>query len=271
MNFWTNISLKGHAREKLRGRWPVFLSVTLVYMLITEGISTLLVYLFPQYEALITEITDLTLYGSNPDPNTLMTLLFDLYGVTAIITGVTLVLSALVFSVLQVGLNRWYMEARDGSPRFSTLFSGFFSGAQWCNVVWVQFYTTVITFLYSLLFVIPGIVYAYRVFLVPYLLAENPYMPRKRAVELSKALTDGEKLRILGLQFSFIGWILLIALAESLFVMLLPAVASIITFVGNLLLNVYMYSTLAEFYAVMREKAFQLNLSDATELAGFAS
>lgn len=271
MNFWTNISLKGHAREKLRGRWPVFLSVTLVYMLITEGLSTLLVYLFPQYEDLITEITDLTLYGSNLNPDALMTLLFELYGITAIIAGISLVLSTLVFSVLQVGLNRWYMEARDSSPRFSTLFSGFFSGAQWCNVVWVQFYTSLVTILWSMLFLIPGIVYTYKVFLVPYLLAENPYMPRKRAVELSKALTDGEKLRIFGLQFSFIGWIFLIALAESLFTMLLPAAASIIAFVGNLFLSVYMYSTLAEFYAVMREKAFQLGLSDATELAGFAS
>lgn len=271
MTFWTNASLKGHAREKLRGRWPAYLAVTLAFLLITEGVSQLITYMFPEYETLIAEITDLATAGSYPDMDVIFPLLLNLYSVVGVITGITLAVSMLVFTVLQVGLHRWYMEARDGSPRFSTLFSGFFSGSQWRNVVWVQFCTSLFTMLWGMLFFIPGIIYAYKVYLVPYLLAENPYMPRKRAIELSKALTEGEKMRIFWLEFSFIGWIMLISLAESLLTMLSPAVGSIAVFIGNIFLTVYMNAALAEFYATMREKAFQLGLSDATELAGFAS
>ena len=269
--FWTNASLKGYAREKLRGRWPVYLAVTFVYTLITEGAGWLIGLLFPQYSAQIDELLNHTLNNPMPNPELAMDLLFDLYGSAAGILALSLVVSALVLAVLQVGMYRWFMEARDGAPRFSTLFSGFFSGAQWRNVAWVQFYTSLVTGLWGLLFVIPGVVYAYKVFLVPYLLAENPYMPRKRAVELSKALTNGEKMRVFWLEVSFIGWFLLISLAESLVATVLPALSILVVFVGNVFLTVYMQATLSEFYAAMREKAFQMGLSDATELAGFAA
>lgn len=269
--FWTNATLKSYARGKLHGRWPVYLAVTLVYMAITEGASALLGLLFPQYSAVLEELMGYSMNATIPDPDRMFDLLPKLYGSASVMAAVSLVLSALVFSVLQVGLYRWYMEARDGTPRFSTLFSGFFSGAQWRNVAWVQFYTSLVTGLWGLLFFIPGVVYAYKVFLVPYLLAENPYMPRKRAVELSKALTNGEKMRIFGLELSFIGWFFLIMLAQSLVVAVLPGLSSLISFAGNVFLTVYMQAALSEFYAVMREKAFRLGLSDATELAGFAA
>ena len=269
--FWTNASLKGHAREKLRGRWPVYLAVTFVYTLITEGTGWLIGLLFPQYSARIDELLNYTMDNLTPDPELIMDLLFDLYGAAAGMLALSLAVSALVLAVLQVGMYRWFMEARDGTPRFSTLFSGFFSGAQWRNVAWVQFYTSLVTGLWGMLFIIPGVVYAYKVFLVPFLLAENPYMPRKRAVELSKALTNGEKMRIFWLEFSFIGWVFLITLAESLLLTVLPAASTAVVFVGNVFLTVYMQATLSEFYAAMREKAFQMGLSDATELAGFAA
>ena len=69
---------------------------------------------------------------------------------------------------------------------------------------------------WSLLFIVPGIVAAYRYALAPYLLAENPSLTAEEAIEKSKALMFGYKGRLFCLQFSFIGWYLLSALTGGI-------------------------------------------------------
>ncbi len=275
MYLWTSASLKARARQLLRGRWVPYLAITLLYLVLTGIASEVLPFLLPNYAALTEELAsvyeEILFHGAPSDPEGTMKLLGSLYTGAGFISLIETALTLLLYHVLLIGLHRWYMEARSGTPRPSTLFSGFFRRDQWGNVVWVQFWTWGATALWSLLFVIPGIIYSYKVRLVPYLLAENPYMSRKRAIELSTALTEGDKLRIFLLELSFFGWILLIALAESIAATLLPALSLPVTYIGSLFLTVYANATLAEFYATMREKAFRMGLSDATELAGFAA
>ena len=59
---------------------------------------------------------------------------------------------------------------------------------------------------WSLLFVIPGIVAAYRYSMATYIMAENPGMQATEAIERSKALMDGRKGDLFCLDLSFIGW-----------------------------------------------------------------
>ena len=87
-----------------------------------------------------------------------------------------------------------------------------------------------------------------------YMLAENPYMSYKRAKELSKALTDGEKMEIFVLDLSFIGWYLLGYLTCSL---------------GIYFLTPYVQATMAELYSAARAKAFAMGISGEEELSGF--
>ena len=94
----------------------------------------------------------------------------------------------------------------------------------------------------------------YQLRYVPYLLAENPYMSYKRAKELSKALTDGEKMEIFVLDLSFIGWYLLGYLTCSL---------------GIYFLTPYVQATMAELYSAARAKAFAMGISGEEELSGF--
>ena len=69
--FWTNIALKGHARSKLQGRWPIYLAVTLVYMLITDGINELISLAFPQYAAQLDKLMEYSVSGTLPEPELL--------------------------------------------------------------------------------------------------------------------------------------------------------------------------------------------------------
>ena len=90
--------------------------------------------------------------------------------------------------------------------------------------------------------------------LVPYLLAENPYMTATRAMELSKEMMYGEKWKFFVLQLSFFGWLLLCALTLG---------------IGGFFLEPYMQATYAEFYAAMRSKALAQGFATTDELGGF--
>lgn len=158
-----------------------------------------------------------------------------------------------VTNVVVVGQSRYFMESRGGKSPIATLFS-VFGRPGYLNVVKVMFLKNLFVFLWSLLFIIPGIYKSYQYRMVNYLLAENPYMDYRRALELSREMTKDEKFNIFILDLSFIGWYFLGALACG---------------VGVLFVRPYMQATYAELYAALRAKAFTMNLTDTTELGGF--
>ena len=108
--------------------------------------------------------------------------------------------------------------------------------------------------LLSILCMIPMIYKSLQLMLVPYLLAENPYMSSRRARQLSAAMTQGEKGRIFVLGLSFLGWALLGALLCG---------------IGTLFVSPYIQATYAELYAALRAKAFSQGLTSEEELGGF--
>ena len=161
--------------------------------------------------------------------------------------------SAFVAGPVIVGKNRYFMEHRAFGSRFERLFWAFRSG-RYLNTVKIMFWKEVKIFLWSLLFIIPGIIKSYEYSMVPYILAENPQISCERAFELSRQMTKGEKWKIFVLDLSFIGWRILGMLCCC---------------VGEIFLQPYIEATYAELYQVMREKAHGLGFSDYDELCGF--
>lgn len=87
--------------------------------------------------------------------------------------------------------------------------------------------------LWSLLFVIPGIVKSYAYAMTPFIMAENPEMSASEAIEASVQLMDGHKGELFTLGLTFIGWDILAALSCN---------------IGHLLLNPYKNAAYAAFY-----------------------
>ena len=104
-----------------------------------------------------------------------------------------------------------------------------------------MFLQTIYIFGWSLLFLIPGIVKMYSYMLVPYILAENTYMDRKRIFELSREMMRGHKWEAFVLNLSFLGWNLLGAFTYGI--------------VNILYTNPYIYATRAEFYCALKAEA----------------
>ena len=119
------------------------------------------------------------------------------------------VLSELVSWVLTAGFILYCMTVRRHErAEYSVLFEGFsFAG----KLVWLNLIMYALIFLWSMLFVIPGIIAAYRYrFAVPNLCA-NPELTAAQALDLSKKQTEGWKMQLVLLDLSFLPWILLAA------------------------------------------------------------
>lgn len=79
------------------------------------------------------------------------------------------------------------------------------------KLILLAFLEGLFIFLWSLLFVIPGIIAAYRYRMAKFLLVENPDMGALEAISQSKAMMRGHKWECFMLDLSFLGWAILAA------------------------------------------------------------
>lgn len=112
-----------------------------------------------------------------------------------------------LFNPLEVNAKRFFIISRVQPADLSEL--GFCFKNSYINVVKVQFLRGLFTFLWSLLFIVPGIIKSYEYRMIPYILAENPGMPSEEVFRISKDMMYGEKWDTFVLDLSFFGWNLL--------------------------------------------------------------
>lgn len=122
----------------------------------------------------------------------------------------TYVLTALLTAVLGAGFSLYCMAVRRGErAEYLTLFDGFsFVG----KLIALNVVESLLIILWSMLFVIPGIVAAYRYRFALYNLYENPGIGVMEALDMSKRQTWGYKSQIFALDWSYFGWLMLASL-----------------------------------------------------------
>ena len=98
---------------------------------------------------------------------------------------------------------------RTKSTSFETLFSGFSNFGTTCVAGILQ---TIFLTLWTLLFIIPGIVKIYSYSMTYYVLHDNPNLSASEAITESRRMMNGYKGKLFCLDLSFIGWFLLSAL-----------------------------------------------------------
>lgn len=126
-----------------------------------------------------------------------------------VVTFVTVVVSLLT-SILSAGYALYILGIRRGQHMgYGTLFDGFaFAG----KIILLDIVMSLFIILWTLLFIIPGIIAAYRYSFALYNLCENPEIGVMEAISLSKEQTRGYKWQLFVLDLSFIGWAILSAL-----------------------------------------------------------
>ena len=125
--------------------------------------------------------------------------------ILALIIGIAY--SIFVAGVIDVGCRGWFMRYWRGEyPSVGELFASF---RLYLPAMKMMLLINVYTVLWTLLFLIPGIVKSYSYSLAPYIIYENPNLTANQAITLSRKLTDGAKGDLFVFDLSYIGWNLL--------------------------------------------------------------
>lgn len=171
-----------------------------------------------------------------------------------LISAIGACFAILISNVISVGCKRYFMENREHKTEVGQLFYGF-QKHRYSSIVWIMFFRGLFIFLWSLLFIIPGIVKSYAYRMIPYLLAENPELDRRRAFEISQNMMMGHKMEAFVLDLSFIGWGIL---------------GGITLGISNIFFaRPYQNATYAEYYAAIKADARMRGVFQDWELPGF--
>ena len=128
--------------------------------------------------------------------------------VAGMIPGIGSIVAYVVTAPISLGLCLVWLDMTYGrEPEVGTLFKGFnYTGKS----IWLTILIGVFTFLWTLLLYIPGIIKGLSYSMAFYILAENPNMTAREALNESKRITNGHKMDLFVLGLSFIPWLLLV-------------------------------------------------------------
>lgn len=119
-------------------------------------------------------------------------------------SAVVLLVDIFLINPLNVGGNRFMIKSVEDVAQVKEIAYGF--DHSYKNIVKVLFFRELFIFLWTLVFVIPGIVKMFQYYMVPYLLAEHPDMDYRTALQTSRAMMEGNKWKTFVLGLSFILW-----------------------------------------------------------------
>ncbi|MDR1292617.1 MAG: DUF975 family protein [Clostridiales Family XIII bacterium] len=200
------------ARQGVKGRWGDAFLKGLVYMLILN-LPILLIYAFtvaPDMSESMNELmsgaisyeeyTEMVTDGDALD-QALPSAYSNAY---SSLSPLSWVYSLLIGGALMFGITSVYLRyrRRQEAPT-ELLFVGF---SNFSRAIALYLIMSIFIALWTLLFIIPGIIASYRYRLAFYILIDNPGMGPLEAINMSKALMNGNKWKLFCLDLSFIGW-----------------------------------------------------------------
>lgn len=225
------------ARDALSGKWGSAVLTTLIASILGADVTMTV----GSNASSVAQSVSNTMKGGDADvsyknllssiPVTTLTYIF---GALMAIAGLALIVGIVQYvigSFVSLGLIQYNLDLIDG--REAELGQIFSKAPMFGKAFWLRLRMQIFTFLWTLLFIIPGIIKAYSYSMAGFIMTENPEMTAKEAMEVSERMTQGNKWRLFCLNISFIGWNLLGMLSLG---------------IGMLWVNPYQNAAVAAFY-----------------------
>ncbi len=225
--------LREIAREALRGKWAAMFAGMLIYYLFSTVMENVLDYFF----SIVRYIP-----------------LVEGYGYYFQINYASMLYQILVYGPLSYGLAMFLMTCfREKNVNYGLTLEGF--GVFWKTLVLYLLYTIKV-WLWSLLFVVPGIIATFRYAQCFYLQVDHPDWGASQCIRESSRLMRGNKWKLFCVQLSFIGWMILasipVTIVDSLEIYNFTyVILSIIVGLPGLLVMMYEEMTCVGFYEIL--------------------
>ena len=158
-----------------------------------------------------------------------------LNGIVIALAIIGALFSIFVTNAITVGVSNYFIKNTYSKPSFADAFSGF--KVKYGRNIGTLLLAGIKTVLWTILFIIPGIIKTYEYAIIPYILADDSEISSKDAFKKAKQMMKGNKWRLFKLEFSFIGWALLCVLTLG---------------IGTFFLIPYINAANAEFYVELK-------------------
>lgn len=237
-----NSEIRQEARYVLKGNW-VNASLTLFLYGVLSSIGFIIALVVGGMFSALTSMGDLSRISSgseNLSPEDQMAVL-GFYGKFMGAYAVGYILLFVGIGLFTLGLYKIFLGvARGEGANIGDLFK---SCKYIFKVIGLMFMMGLFTYLWSLLFVIPGIIKGISYMMSFWILADDPDKGIMQCINESKQMMDGYKWKYFCLGFSFIGWLILACV-----VMIVPIVGFIAFYVAYFVVLAYMCVSQAIFY-----------------------
>ena len=188
-----------------------------------------------------------------------------LYGLILGALSSTGIGSILIGGPLAVGISLFFIRlTRKQNASVNTLFEPF---NNFVNTFIMYLLKSIFLMLWSLLFIIPGIIKSYSYAMSEYIMSDDASVSGSQAIDISKKMMDGRKMQLFVLQLSFIGWILIpcaVIIFGSILAVFAPGLGMTLMIIGSIALiplaffiGPYMYAATAAFYEDAKYEYFQ--------------
>ena len=228
--------MKRKAAQALNGNWQTALLVSFFAGALITGYSLVRVEI--RFDPFLPTLRDILRSAEE-----------SLYGIpvgTWTLFGVLYLLSFVITPALELGCNHYFICRLKGEELG---FYGLFSRMRlWGKAFLLHLLISVKILLWSLLFVIPGVVASFRYSMATYYLAENPSLSPWEALAKSKAVMRTKKWDCFVLQLSFFGWLLLVSAVQLLLTEASVILALVVYQFLALFVNTYANGAFAAFF-----------------------
>lgn len=246
--------MKTSAKESMRNTRPSPILVTLVYILLTTGINGIIL------GAVILRVGPGEVYYWLSEGYALNEIL---YGSLGSVGSTLFVFANILFALYSVIMAYGYTSytlnvSRNQVTGYGMLLDGFGIAGR---ILLLAFLKGLFIFLWSLLFIVPGFIAAYRYRMAYFILLDDPECGALEAIGRSKAMMADHKAELLIFDLSFFNWYLLLAAAFLIsyvfvyFIGLPNFIEDVITYFLGLLLTLwlkpYIHCATANFYAAI--------------------
>ena len=244
-------TLRTLGRNALAGKWKLAIIAVCVYILVLQVPRAVFDALFGTNVGSFMTNNGYT-YGMDAG------FYVDFYNNMPQVSFLSTIYLLLVTGALELGLTLFFLATfRKHDVQVADIFLGF---ERFGKALGLFLYRSLFIFLWTCLFIIPGIIATFRYSQAFFILADDPDKSIRQCMNESKAMMKGNKMKYFLLSLSFIGWALLAGIPAGIMESLGSTITSnsfviaLFSIVGSLFsapLVVYIYSTIAGFYEIL--------------------
>ncbi len=239
--YYDRVQLKLSAKRRIKEDGvPSIKRVTLVYLLLASLIPNILQCI---YGAPVLELEDAVMQAyTNMDFTLVTDLSAEFFMSTAGLISMCCAILVTLYTLV-VGVGYYFYTMKIARNQRDAGYQDLTYGLNFVlKIILLSVLMFVYIFLWSCLFVIPGIIASYRYRTAYYALIDDPNIGVREALRRSKMLMMGRKMNLFILDVSFLGWGLLVSACSEIGAAIGMAVFGNLTVIGEVLTQVLAFA-----------------------------